>query len=81
MLTATLTSKGQLTLPKALRDAWQLGRGGKVTFELQGNEAVMRPASKSVDDVFGMLRDASRPSVPVEEMDAAVRRRMQGAVR
>jgi len=81
MLTATLTSKGQLTLPKALREAWRLKAGGKVTFALNGDEAVMRPVSKSVDEIFGLLRDEARPPLSVEDMDAAVRRRMKGAAR
>lgn len=36
---ATLTSKGQMTLPRAIRDAWNLKAGDRVAIELDGPEA------------------------------------------
>lgn len=76
MLTATLSSKGQLTLPKSLREAFQLRTGSRVTFTLSEGEAVMRPLSRSVDDVFGILKRKGQPSVTVEAMNAAIRQRL-----
>ncbi len=38
---ATLTSKGQITLPKAIRQALGVSQGGKLTFELRGEEIVV----------------------------------------
>lgn len=76
MLTATLTSKGQLTLPKALRDAWRLVEGSKLTFELQGDQAVMQPVSKRVDDLYGVLHQPGQKVVTQDEMDKAVRMRI-----
>ncbi len=45
---ATLTSKGQITLPKPIRQALGVTFGGKVAFDLQGSQVVVSRA----DDVF-----------------------------
>jgi AbrB family looped-hinge helix DNA binding protein len=36
---ATLTSKGQMTLPRAVRDAWNLKPGDRVAIEVDGPDA------------------------------------------
>lgn len=41
---ATLTSKGQITLPKAIRQALGVTTGGKVAFELRDGEVVVTRA-------------------------------------
>jgi len=41
---ATLTSKGQITLPKAIRQALGVTAGGKVSFELRGSEVIVTRA-------------------------------------
>lgn len=38
---ATITSKGQLTLPKPIRQALGVDVGGKVAFELRGDEVIV----------------------------------------
>ena len=38
---AKLTSKGQLTVPKAVRDALGLREGDEVVFRVEGNRAVL----------------------------------------
>ncbi len=38
---ATVTSKGQITLPRPIRQALGIGVGGKVAFELRGSEVVV----------------------------------------
>lgn len=38
---AKLTSKGQLTIPKAVRDALGLKEGDEVVFRVEGNRAVL----------------------------------------
>lgn len=44
---ATLTSKGQITLPKPIRQALGVDYGGKVAFVLRGSEVVV---SRADDD-------------------------------
>ncbi len=78
MVTATLTSKGQLTIPKAVRDLLHLHSGDRVAFVVHGDtEAVLKPVTKSVDEVFGCLRNPAQPPRTVEEMNAAVAKRMR----
>ena len=42
-ISATMTSKGQVTVPKAVRDELGLEAGRKLTFILRGGEVVLRP--------------------------------------
>lgn len=47
---ATLTSKGQITLPKSIRQALGVDTGGKVAFELRGGEVVVTRAESEHED-------------------------------
>ena len=73
MVTATLTTKGQITIPKSVRDVLHLHSGDKIAFELHGDdEAILKPLTKSIDDVFGTLHTPSQQKRTVTEMYAAV---------
>jgi antitoxin PrlF len=79
MVTATLTSKGQITIPKAVRQSLNLQTGDRVAFVMQGdNEAVLKPVTRSVDEVFGMLHRKGMKSRSVEDMNAAIAKRAKG---
>ncbi|MCP5358399.1 MAG: type II toxin-antitoxin system PrlF family antitoxin [Pseudomonadales bacterium] len=47
---ATLTSKGQITLPKAIRQALGVNVGEKVSFELRGNDVIVTRADAEHED-------------------------------
>lgn len=47
---ATLTSKGQITLPKTIRQALGVTTGSKVAFELRGSEVVVTRAEAEHED-------------------------------
>ncbi len=67
---ATITSKGQITIPKDVRNVLHLESGSKVDFFVNDNgEAVMRSLSKTTEDVFGILSSPKRMKVSVREMD------------
>ncbi len=59
-MTTTLTSKGQVTVPKRIRDALQLLPGTAVEFSVNSNgEVVLRPAAvrkKARMDRFAAVR-------------------------
>lgn len=75
MTKATLTSKGQITLPIDIRRALRLESGDGVTFEPAGEGAyVMRPASKGLGRLKGVVPAPEKP-VSLEAMEAAIRRR------
>jgi antitoxin PrlF len=78
MALTTLTNKGQVTIPKAVRDSLGLHAGDKLEFVVtQNGEALFRPVTKRVDDVFGRLYRAGRKSVSIEKMDAVIRQKMK----
>ena len=47
---ATVTSKGQITLPKPIRQALGIGVGGKVAFDLRGSDVVVSRAEEEHED-------------------------------
>lgn len=47
---ATLTSKGQITLPKAVRQLLGVEAGGKVAFEVRDGEVIVTSAALAHDD-------------------------------
>ena len=78
MVLATITTKGQVTIPKSVRDYLMLNTGDKIEFIVTDKrEALIRPVSKKVDEVFGILNKPGRITVSVEEMDATIRQRMK----
>ena len=51
---ATLTSKGQITLPKSIRQVLGVTTGGKVAFELRDGEVIVsRAAAEHEDPAIG----------------------------
>jgi len=69
---ATITSKGQITLPKALREHLHLVAGDRVEFILEeNNEVRLVPRTTSVTRLKGMLPKPARP-VSLEEMAEVV---------
>lgn len=78
MTIATVTSKGQVTIPKMVRDKLRLHAGDKLEFIItQNGDTLLRPVTKKVDDIFGRLHKPGRKPVSVEEMDLAIRRRIR----
>jgi antitoxin PrlF len=79
MAVATLTSKGQTTIPKEIRDLLGLEPGDKLDFVVESDgRVVLRPATLDVRQLRGLLRRQGRKPVSVEEMDKAI---AQGASR
>jgi len=74
MPSATLTSKGQITVPKAVRDALGVAAGDRLAFHVHDDGRVTVEA-ETVDlrALRGILKPAVR-GVTVEQMNDAVRR-------
>jgi antitoxin PrlF len=82
MALATLTNKGQVTIPKAIRESLGLHSGDKLEFVLvESGKAFIRPITKRVDEVFGRLYKSERKPVSVEEMDEKIRQKMRALSR
>ena len=78
---ATLTSKGQVTLPKPVRDQMDLRAGDRLDFVLRDDGllevvALKQPASK----LRGILPKPRKP-VTVEDMNAAIAKEACGSDR
>ena len=72
MAIATITSKGQVTLPKALRERLQLKAGDQIDFvEVNGN-VVLRPRHVRAVDLIGILKPVGDQPVSLDAMDAAI---------
>ena len=68
METTSVTSKGQVTIPKPLRQRLGLRRGSKVEFVVVGDRVELRVVSNPARlpaSGFGMLK-SKRPAVPAE---------------
>jgi len=59
----TVTSKGQITLPKQVRTALGIEPGSQVEFEVQGGVAIMRKRlpPRALERWRGYLRTADEP--------------------
>lgn len=78
MTLATLTSKGQVTIPKKIRESLNLHAGDKIEIVVtERGEAIIRPVSKKVDDVFCKLHQPGKAAVSVEAMNDAIKRRVK----
>jgi antitoxin PrlF len=75
MSIATITSKGQVTLPKEMRRKLHLEAGEKIDFRVdeETGVATVVPINKRVEDVFGLMSRKKGKRVSVEEMDKAVK--------
>lgn len=66
---ATLTSKGQTTIPKEIRDGLGMKSGDRMTFTLMPDATVvMRLKNKSITELAGTLHKKGRKPVPVDQL-------------
>ena len=75
MAIATLTSKGQITLPREVREHLHLGKGDRLEFVIRGDgEVQVKPVAGSYRELLGMLRRPRRPLPPQEALDRELAR-------
>jgi len=73
MATATMTSKGQITVPKEVRDELNLTVGSKVMFvKLQEGQYRLVARTGRIQDLAGMLHDPDRPALSIDEINDAI---------
>jgi AbrB family looped-hinge helix DNA binding protein len=76
---STLTTKGQTTIPKDVRDTLGVGPGDRLEFVIgPDREVVLRAATVPVSALRGILHRRGRKPVPLEAMAAAIRGRAGG---
>jgi antitoxin PrlF len=78
MPSASVTSKGQITILRAIREQLKLSTGDRVDFVVDGENVILRAATADVRELRGLLRQPGRKPVSLEEMDAAIARHHSG---
>lgn len=78
---ATLTSKGQITLPKPIRQALGVDAGGKVAFDLRGGEVIVTRADAehgdpAIEAFLGLLEADIRAGRHVQSLPDDLARAM-----
>lgn len=69
MTDATMTSKGQTTIPKDIRDGLGMKQGDKMTFTLlTDGTVIMRVKNKSLADLAGILHKEGQEPIPIDRM-------------
>ena len=67
---ATMTSKGQITVPRTIRNRFHLRAGNRLEFKVtKEGDIRVAPVSLTVDDVFGCLKRPGQKAYTVEEMN------------
>ncbi len=70
---ATVTVKGQVTVPKAIRDHLKIETGTQLDFKLNEDGSIsVRSLKRSALSIVGLLRQPGRAAVTVEQMNLAV---------
>ena len=73
MATAIITSKGQTTIPKQIREHLKLESGDRVEFVIDADgRVVLMPLKIDIKELRGILAPAPR-HLTVEQMDKAIR--------
>ena len=78
MSTLTVTAKGQVTLPKKLREALRLQRGSRIRFRVEADGGLRGdPVLFELEDLWAIADRGPRPkrTMTREDMDAAKARR------
>lgn len=71
---STLSSKGQITLPKAIRDRLDLQTGDKLEFFVQEGHVKMVPVTAPVTQLKGMVPKPAKPK-SLQDLQLAIERR------
>jgi antitoxin PrlF len=73
MAAATITSKGQITIPAQVRAAMGVDVGDRLEFvEVGKGEFNIVAATRSVKELKGLFRGRRRKPVSIEEMNASI---------
>lgn len=70
MLESTITSRGQTTVPKAVREALALKAGDRVRYTIEGSAVRIVPL-RPISRLRGIVRHKG-PALSLEDMDRAI---------
>lgn len=73
MPSAIITSKGQVTIPKSIRDKLDLQKGDVLSFDIEPEGKItIKPEKESPDTAYGILYREGREALSIEEMESGV---------
>ena len=75
MSTSTVSSKGQIVIPAAVRADMEVEPGTRVEFVKTPDGWLLKPATRPVTALKGLVRKQPLEPVSVEDMDVAIRKR------
>lgn len=70
----TVTSKGQTTIPRAIRDRLNIKPGDKLVWAVEDGRVVVRCKNRSIRELAGYLARPGQGPATLEEIDAAIAR-------
>lgn len=80
VITSTLTSKGQVTVPKQIRDRLKLRAGDRIDFRIDEQGHVdIRARNVDVRELKGIVRSKRKTAPSIEAMNEAIARGWSGA--
>ena len=72
---ATVTDKGQVTVPKEIRDRLGIESGTKLDFRIEGDGSLrIRKLERGSTGLFGLLHDAQRQAASIAETNDTLAR-------
>ncbi len=70
---ATVTDKGQVTVPKEIRDQTGIAPGSRLDFEVQDDGTLrVRVLTRGADNLFGLVHRPGIKPRSIEEMDQGI---------
>ena len=76
MPSSTLTTKGQTTIPKLIRDHLKLQSGDQIDFAIRPDgDVVLRPVTLHVRELKGILHRKKLKPISFDAMNKAIRQR------
>jgi AbrB family looped-hinge helix DNA binding protein len=79
IVASTVTRKGQITIPKQIRDRLRLEPGDRVEFQVdRQGQIIMRAKDVDIRELKGILRGTRKTPATVEEMNEAIARGYSG---
>jgi antitoxin PrlF len=73
MAKAVVTSKGQVTIPKIIRDRARMDSGTQLDFQLESDGTVIiRPVTRDISEIKGIVKVKRRKPVTLKEMKKAI---------
>lgn len=73
MSRSTLTSKGQITLPKDVREHLGVDVGDRLNFQIRDGEVIVEPETIDIRTLRGLVKKRGK-RVTLAAMDEAIRR-------